>query len=268
MASPGDIACPATPSCGVAGRETMPAGAAVIPRPPEGDSAKHGVHGLVPVGDEQGLVPGGAARPAAPDSRRRRPAAAPAATHPSCGRPGPDRQLRRLQARAAGQRGGRLGGQPRYLCGGSAASRAASCSLRSPLFAPPAQGPPRRQPVTAAGPRRSPRSPPRSARPASANPVAATRRTSRSALSSSGPRRGCVVTVLPPAHRVRLYRGPWPGSPGCAHRQYGLPHLRTISLTRAPAEVTNRGQLGTGGPGGPPARSAADWSATAPPSVV
>ena len=32
--------------------------------------------------------------------------------------------------------------------------------------------------------------------------------TSRSAFSSSGPRRRCTVTVLPPAHLVRLYCGP------------------------------------------------------------
>ena len=42
---------------GVAGCEPVPAGGAVIPGPADGHRAQHRVHGLVPVGDEPGMVP-------------------------------------------------------------------------------------------------------------------------------------------------------------------------------------------------------------------
>ena len=66
LASPGDIVCPGHPQLGVAGRQAVPAGSAVIPGPAQRDRAEHGVNGLVPVGDELRLVPGPApgSRPA------------------------------------------------------------------------------------------------------------------------------------------------------------------------------------------------------------
>ena len=41
------------------------------------------------------------------------------------------------------------------------------------------------------------------------------------------------VTVFPPTTRVSDQQGPWPGSPGCAQWQVGLPQAR-YRLTGAP----------------------------------
>jgi hypothetical protein len=119
---------PGCPQLGIARREAMPAGGAVIPRPADGDSAEHGAHGLVPVGDEPGLVPGRAVGERAPvagagaQQRLQQRASEP-------GQPGPQREFRRLQARAACQRGGHGGGQPRYLRGGVGGERLAEPPL-------------------------------------------------------------------------------------------------------------------------------------------
>ena len=97
---------------GVPRREAVPALGAVIPGPRQGDRAEHRVDGLVPVGDEHGLVP-----PAARDARSPVPAVggqqllqhAPAKPQ----QPGPEHRLRRLQPGiTAAQDPGRLGGQP------------------------------------------------------------------------------------------------------------------------------------------------------------
>ena len=69
---------PGDAELGVPGGEAVPALRAVIPGPRHGDQAEHGVEGLVPVGDEYGLVALPARRRAAPGGRGRRPAARPA----------------------------------------------------------------------------------------------------------------------------------------------------------------------------------------------
>ena len=74
---------------GVARREAVPAGRAVIPGPRQGDRAEHRVDDLVPVGDEVPLRAPGRTGHAVPGARGRRPATAPARSPPSrSSRPG------------------------------------------------------------------------------------------------------------------------------------------------------------------------------------
>ena len=82
--------------------------------------------------------------------------------------------------------------------------------------------------------------------------------TSRSAFSSSGPGFRCTFTVLPPMRRVRFHCGPWPRCPGCAHAQFGLPHLRHTAFS-APRRKSPPGRSGRIAPrGGAPARPGHD----------
>ena len=77
--------------------------------------------------------------------------------------PGPDDLLGRLQPLPGGDRLRCRGGQPGHLGGGLGRERRGEFPAELPLFCPACQGPPRREPLTAGGRRRSPRSPARSA---------------------------------------------------------------------------------------------------------
>ncbi len=142
--------------------------------------------------------------------------------------PGADRPLGHLQASAAGQRC-RRGGQPGYLGRRLRREPGGEFPARPPPFCPSGSG------AVSPGPANGGRASQIVSFTCSICPVSDRNRShspaSRSALPSSGPGRGCVVTVLPSAHRVRFHCGPCPGSPGRAHRQFGLPHLRNTALS-------------------------------------
>ena len=108
----------------------MTAGGAVVPGPAEADRAKHGVDGLVPVGDKLRLVAGPAVRPRAavagiqPQQVFQQPRAQLDHRRPEC-------QFHRLQALACAQRPRRQGGQAPYLGRGLLRER-----LAEPPFSP------------------------------------------------------------------------------------------------------------------------------------
>ena len=121
----------------------------------------------------------------------------------------------------------------------SAASSAWTCA-QSPPFAPPPEGPARRAPAPA-GPRRSPRSPPRSARPAWRTPGSNPARRGPCPL----PRLQLLAPRAAPGHRP----GPQePGAvPGMARLRASAVRLAAPPVVLADAaapEVADRGQPG------------------------
>ena len=68
--------------------------------------------------------------------------------------------------------------------------------------------------------------------------------TSRSAFSSSGPGRRCVVTVLPPAHLVQVVLRPVTRLTGPRAPAVRLPALAAHRAQRALAEVTDPAEVG------------------------
>ncbi|HTR92922.1 MAG TPA: hypothetical protein VMI73_14415 [Trebonia sp.] len=205
---------------GVAGREAVAAGLAVVPGPGHRDQAEDRVQGLAPVAAEHGLVPVPAGNPVA--------AVAPVggqgvAEHDAAEsqQPCPDYPLGGFQTGIAAAQGpGGFRGQPGHLGGPLLRER-----VPEPPFSPPAaEGAPPAAPPGRTG---------RAEQIAAFTSVSCLTRsrngscsaTSRRAFSSSGPGLRCTVRVRPSAFRVRFHCGPCPGCPGPAHAQFGFPHV-------------------------------------------
>ena len=241
LAQPRRHGFPGNAQLRIAGREPVTAGRAVIPRPRDGDRAQHRVRVLVPVAGEHGQVPGAAVKPGPGIAG----VGGQQVLQHRCAQPQQaraDRPLSGLQPGAAGHRSGRRAGQPGYLCGGLRREPRGERLAEEPPFCPCGPG------ATSPGAGNGGRASQIASLTCSICPVSNLNRShcadSCWAFSRSGPGRGCVVTVLPPAHRVQFHCGPWPCTPGCAHRQFGLPHLRNTALKRPAPEIADPGQVG------------------------
>ena len=208
---------PATPSSASRGARPCPQAAQWYQARAQGDRPEHGVDDLVPVGDELRLDGPARTGPGGRGSRDRRPAAAPSMPQPAASipagsppRPPPGRHRRSPATVAAS------------LPGGLSRRFSAASALKSPLFRPPA-------PEGASVP---------AARPGLADLLVHLDDLldGRRELRVPGHLAAHLLHLAAASCRPTVFRRPPTGStgtsararddPGCAHAQFGFPHLR------------------------------------------